>query len=69
MITNLLKSAGLDQVTSHSLRKGMAARLLSGGYGIETIKTALDHKHLATTLHYLGNIQPKADKAVLNLNY
>jgi len=69
MITNLLKSAGLDQVSSHSLRKGMAARLLSSGYGIETIKTTLDHKHLATTLHYLGNIQPKADKAVLDLNY
>tara|TARA_Y100000310_G_C20493018_1_gene720173 strand:- start:292 stop:939 length:648 start_codon:yes stop_codon:yes gene_type:complete len=69
MITNLIKSAGLEQVSSHSLRKGFSLKLLTAGYGLETIKTALDHKHLSTTLHYLGNIQPKANTAVLNLNY
>ena len=69
MITNLLKSAGLEQVSSHSCRKAFSLKLLTDGYGLETIKTALDHKHLSTTLHYLGNIQPKANTAVLNLNY
>jgi|15BtaG_2_1085339.scaffolds.fasta_scaffold02146_11 integrase/recombinase XerD len=69
LVRNLIKKAGIEDASSHSLRSSFARKLLDKGVGIETISKALAHKNLSTTVSYLGNIAPKAENAVMDITF
>jgi integrase/recombinase XerD len=70
MVTRLLLHAGIEQNTSHSLRKSFArACYVDLSLGIYEISTLLSHSSIETTKIYLGNLQPNIEKALSNLSY
>ena len=68
LVRNLMKKAGLD-TSSHSGRATFARKLLDNGVGVETISKCLAHKHVQTTISYLGDLRVNAGNAVANINY
>jgi integrase/recombinase XerD len=69
LVKNLMKKAGIEDASSHSCRSTFARKLLDNGVGIETISRALSHKHVNTTISYLGNISPNVENAVSNISF
>ena len=57
-------AAGLSWVTFHSLRHFRATAWLQHGADIRTVKEALGHRDIQTTMRYLKHIDSHADRAL-----
>ena len=54
VIKKMLEEAGVENASSHSLRRTHAANLRRNGTDLEIIRRQLGHRSLATTQRYLG---------------
>jgi integrase len=58
------KTAGLPWVTFHTLRHMRGTVWLQHGADIRTVKEALGHRDIQTTMRYLKHIESHADRAL-----
>lgn len=62
----LFSKCGLDNISSHSLRKSFITNLHNKGVGVKVIMELVNHKHLSTTQHYI-NVTDNIKRETVNL--
>jgi len=69
LVANLLIKAGIENNSSHSLRKTFARSLLDAGVSVPAISRALAHRSVQNTIRYLGEHEAQVSSAVARLAY
>jgi len=70
MISNLLKKAGIEQNSSHALRKTFATTCYTDlGLGVIELSKLLNHSTVNQTQNYIMNLQPNITKALSGMKY
>lgn len=69
LVANLLEKAGIENQSSHALRKTFARGLLDAGVAVPAISEALNHSSIQTTVRYLGDHKAEVRNAVENLSF
>jgi site-specific recombinase XerD len=70
LIARLLKSADIDDNSSHFMRKQFSSTLYTKhSIGIVELSTLLNHTNISNTRKYIQGLQPNIENAMKNLSY